>query len=52
MVGTTIMAYGQTATIVNVVTVSGQMLIYLDRSITVPTAEGSRDHISVGEIQR
>jgi len=52
MIGSTIVAYGQTAIVVNVVTVSGEMLVYLDRSIVVPTAEYTRDYVKADEIQK
>jgi hypothetical protein len=51
MIGCTVTVYGQTATVVDVVTVDGQMLVYLDHSIVVPGAEYTRDHVSVNEIQ-
>lgn len=52
MVGSTIVAHGQTATIVNVVTVDGKLLMYLDHSIVVPTQEYNRDYIQSDEIQK
>ncbi len=51
MIGSTIVAYGQTATVVDVVTVDGEMLVYLDHPIVVPTAEYTRDYVKASEIQ-
>lgn len=52
MIGAAIVAHGQEATIVNVVTVDGKMLVYLDHSIVVHGLEYSRDYVDVSEIQK
>lgn len=52
MIGSTIVSYGQTATVVDVVTVDGEMLVYLDHPIVVPGAEYTRDYVKVSEIQK
>lgn len=51
MVGSRVLVYGQQVTVVDVVTVDGQMLVYLDHPVVVPTAEYSRDHVKVSEIE-
>lgn len=50
MIGCEVTVYGQKATVVNVVTVSGKMVVYLDHAVTVPTADGARDYVDVSEI--
>ena len=52
MVGSSVLVYGQQATIVSVVTVDGEMLVYLDHPVVVPSLEYTRDYVKVSEIQK
>lgn len=50
--GSKIMAYGQEAIIEEVIVYNGITKCYLDRSITVPTKEYTRDYIDSSEIDK